>query len=231
VARSRRHVPRGTRKKADWVYRPDVLLEGAPINLGGWMGQVEMPYTGSISAGSTNAQALILLDSQAVLRQMSVFDEFGAASADIGHIPNASRPEKLSRPTVHRVDGTLWIRGTIWTLGARVACGVRLGWYEQDLDSGQLSLDVDYCMWDVATSMVQRGPAICANDSATHIMDWYYVRESGDNPNMGHLNIHWKGKRRAPSEKHCLALYIEGADFGSHQPFLMRRMVRALISE
>jgi len=230
VARSRRRKGgtfRKKRRKADWVYRNHIYIDEAMFSPGGYGIAEDTDNVSNVSAG---ARAYILLDSQHVLRQSSLFDEIGIGVAAAGLLPASARPEYNRQPTVQCVDGWFTTRTSAWTSGDRWQIGVRLGWFEQDLDTGNLSLDVDYGMMDLALSEVFRGPAICANDYATHIRDWLFTHQADGGNNVRQLRIFWTGRRRAPSEKHCLALYVEGRDIGSYQGPYISPMVRALIS-
>lgn len=233
MARSRRPQGRARgrfrRRKADWVYRPDIYINETQSVLGGWAGTTE--NDNSIGSGAGAAEAFILLDSSNVLRQYSLYDQVQSSTVQGGLLPTAARPEYKRLPVVKCVEGWIGMRVSSWTLGSRVGAVFRLGWFEQDMDTGLLSLDIDWGIMDVSQTEAQRGPAISANDSTKFMKQWFVFRQAtGDNPPLMNLPIFWKGSRRAPSENHCLAMYIEGFDPGSYAAFFVRRMVRTLVA-
>jgi len=234
VARSKR---RGMRRrssagKVDWVYRNDIWVDEANVSWGGWGGKSSKPSMSNLPSG---AQSMILLDSVNFLRQMVALDWDALAGADAGVLAAAARPDYTRQPTAVAVQGTIMWRTGTWALGERQAWGVRLGWYEQDQDTGLLSLEPDYTIYYVGGGTVYRGPAIMANDIATHIKTWHVWQMNTSTDSAGaksRLDLFWKGRRRAPSEKHCLALYIEGMDMGGYvAPIFECTQVRALIQK
>lgn len=232
MARSARRGSRRSFRRAgrvDWVYRNHIFANEMIMSHGGWGGAYEINGPG---ANSSNAATIILLDSINILKAYSQFDTFGIATGDEGLLTAAARPDMKRLPIAHCVQGYLLQRVSAWSTGSRLAWGIRLGWYEQDLESGQLALEADYCMFDNNTSLFEQGPAVYANDTATHIKDWVIWNESETgSPSRSTFPIHlfWKGRRQAPSEKHCLALYMEGIELGGYQRPLLRTQVRALI--
>jgi len=165
MARSRKRVSRGTRRvKKDWVYRPNEIAE-TPTNFGGYGG------ARSVSDGPGNAASFILYDSQDYIKYIT---ESGVTNAGFPPMPNAARAEgKL--PTCYAVEGWLGIRKTAWTLQDLYRAGWRLGWFEQDLTSGLLSLQAEYTMWDMGGFYLDHAPAMFANAHPGHFKEWRVV--------------------------------------------------------
>jgi len=212
---------RSTRVRKDWVYRPDEIAETL-VNYGAYGGQ--RPLTD----GPANAASFILYDSTDYLKYST---ESNNVNGGYPAMPRAARAEgKL--PTAYAVQGVIGVRMTSWTLQDFYRIGIRVGWFEQDLPTGLLALEGDYTMWDLNTFFAEHGPAIYANEKNGHFAEWRisdYSVASATNY-LKYRRIMWRGARRAPSSKHCLAFYIESPP-GSAAFNLVDSYCRSLISD
>lgn len=222
---------RKPRERQDWVYRHIVSdTDNAAVSRGGWSTSAS---TFDISSGIENAIATILYDSESFLRKVT-----GTAvisDALIGPtwptvLAQAARAGGR-RPTVHAVQGHLYCLPTAWTLGSRFFMKGRLGWFQQDIDTGQILLDLTYTVFG-ANITQEDSVAIWANDHVQHIHDFVAAR-SADVDGIRHLlvPVFWRGKRTAPSEDHCLAIFWEASPFGSNQTMRCFPQIRALMSD
>jgi len=206
VAR-RNHSRKSSRPKADWVYRP-FIETGEPF--GAYMGAITQsvprndPVLGVINSGHA-----ILYDSVSFI-QVATQQSFALTQ----NMPAAARAEGR-RPTVLQVEGQVHFRIGAWTTGNTTMFGVRLGWYEQDVQTGFPSIEPEYSMFEpqIVTGGLIQDVATYANDRLKNIREWTFVRNYGDTGSipLSHLtiNVKFPRGRRAPSANHCLMLYYE----------------------
>jgi len=196
---------RGPRK--DWVYRG----EGDDIGMGiDTLQGSYSPIIRTLTAGLATSIVLILYDS---MDRQGYIQSSGAAGGNFPMLPASGRMEPR-RPTVHRVEGEIYMEPTTWASGNLMAVGARLAWYEQDTLSGSLSLQAEYSMWTqgAAGTRAQDQPAVFANQG--FIREWRWYKGFGDGSSQHFMNPHvfWQGSmkgRRSPSSKHCLAILVE----------------------
>lgn len=193
------------RRRADWVYRNDVIGEDNNINsYGGWQTSNTVR---PMAVGIENAAATILYDSPNFIRVLNGADIVAGVIGADWVLSQAARITEKHRPSVKAVEGEIFWAPDTWSSGARVLFKGRLGWFEQDPDSGQVLLESFYDIWDGQPDTV----AAWANDTLSHIHDWTMAQHSlaGDagtavvNQNR---RVFWRGSRRQPSESHCLAI-------------------------
>lgn len=207
--------------RRDWVYRPNEIAETL-TNFGAYGG------SRALNVGASNSASFILYDSVDYLR----FDtESNNLNQGFQSMPRAARAEG-SLPTVFAVQGTLHARRTAWTLQSFIRFAFRLGWYEQDMTSGLLSLEADYTLWDRAGFFLDHAPAIFANEKNSNLMErrWAAFSDSADAILAREIPVLWRGRRRAPSSKHCLALYLEAPEGGASFSFI-ESWCRSLIAD
>lgn len=217
-ARGRRPARRTRFMRADWVYRPSENIEGA------FLGSYTGGQAHTLATGPSGVAAAILYDSVDYKAWLTLN---GLAQA--AEMPSAARAEGRT-PTVLAMEAWVRFRSTNWIAGAYMMGAVRLGLFEQDTISSQLSLQAEYTIWDVADG---NAPAIFANDRQTNMKTWYFAKGIGDGSASNNLPMHlyWKGRRRFPSSKHCLALYFETPAIFNTADLRFEIMARSLISD
>lgn len=194
--RTRRPQP-----KFDWVYRPTAVGEGAP-DLGSYRGAFSI----AIASGLQGAYALVLYDSIDWLMQVDRVSNL---------LPRAARAEGR-HPLIGGVELDIAYTPDTWAEGGVMQWGFRLGWFEQDPNTGVPAVLAEYTMW-VPTPDVQE-PAIDANDRMTNIREWrqYFAFNQQVTQPWFHHHKFIKFKRRAPGSRHALCLYIEGTPASSN---------------
>lgn len=204
---ARRRRSSKPRPKADWTYRP-LVESGTPF--GAWMGSLtqSVPRNDPV-LGVVNSGHAILYDSVSYM-QVATQDSFVLTE----DMPSAARAEGR-RPMVLQVEGQVHFRLGAWTTGNTTMFGVRLGWYEQDIQTGFPSIEPEYSMFEpqiVGGGRIQ-DLATYANDRLKNMREWTFVRTFGDTGTipLSHLtiNVKFPRGRRAPSANHCLMLYYE----------------------
>lgn len=206
MSRTRRRTPmRRKKRRADWVYRTHY---GESVTHGGYQPATSVTVARNLVAPATiNSQALILLDSQAFM-EVLMADSFSFA---VG-MPAASRPELPKRPKVDLVEGDLMVRYLQWTTGAQYQWGWRLGWFEQDTITGLLSLQAEYSMFEpnLAGTDLPQDVANFANDNMGNCREQFtFKRFVTDGSDFATIRFKARIGKRAPTTKHCLALYLE----------------------
>lgn len=205
---ARRSRSRKSRQKADWCYRPWIGGSGEPI--GAWTGSLtqSVPRNDPI-LGTINSGHAILYDSVSFI-QVGAQNSFALSEM----YPSAMRAEGR-RPKCLQVEGQVQFRIGAWTTGNTTMFGMRLGWYEQDVQTGLPSIEPEYSMFEpqiVAGALIQ-DLATYANDRLKNIREWVFVRAYGDagNPPIvtATVNVKFPRGRTAPSANHCLMLYYE----------------------
>jgi len=209
VAMRRRKRGRSSSPKADWVYRP---LIGSPPGdaWGAWAGSLtqSVPRNDPI-LGTVNSGHAWLYDSENFLQ---VPTQDWAALQEM--LPKAARAEGR-RPKVLQVEGQCHFRIGAWSTGNTTMWGVRLGWYEQDTQTGLPSIEPEYSMFEpqIVTGGLVQDVASYANDRLKNIREWTFVKAFGDSGSIpiAHLtiNVKFPRGRTAPSANHGLMLYYE----------------------
>lgn len=209
MARSRKsRVPRGTRRRrprADWVYRNDVVGEDSALNsYGGWQ---PSNVVRSLGSGIDGAISTILYDSPNFLRVLNGADIVAGGVGADWILSQAARITERKHPTAIAVEGHVYWSPTTFTLGSRLIVKGRLGWYEQDDDTGQVLLETGFDIWDGPGDTLANN----ANNSIEHIHDFCWAQQGiVDNTIInGMRHFMWRGRRRQPSERHCLAIVWE----------------------
>jgi len=157
MARTRRKMakPPRKRRRADWVYRSAVFdsAAGAIDDL-----YTYAPFTKVLGAGTANANAAILYDSH----NYTAATVQGLFDAPRVRVWAPARAEGL-RAFIHRVEGLIILRPSVWAAGSILSYGCRFGIYEQDPAVGAFLIDPAYSMWGLGAN-VQNAPAHWAND-------------------------------------------------------------------
>lgn len=187
MARSRRRMARPPRKRADWVYRPDIFDEaGALIDGKG----TYSPRSTSVSSGIANAVGKVLYDSH---------NRLSAVTADAGNVmlqlPRVARAEG-SRAQILAVSGQIVVIPSTWSVGTIVTLGFRISEFEQSPLDGTASLDAGYSMLAV-TNVQADVAAVWANDRS---WDWetrnYRSFETGATPARWVIPVRFRCRRR-----------------------------------
>lgn len=133
---------------ADWVYRSGRWLQNdyttrEPNNSGSYGTTISVP------AGPAGLTGQVLYDADNVMRNYGVIDPASGTWLDIG---NESRPQGADRGAlIHGVEVHLAYRPTTWALGSRLETAYRIVVADQDGNTGQAQIDVDYSLWENIT--------------------------------------------------------------------------------
>lgn len=151
--------------------------------------------------------ALILYDSVDVMQTNVRIGFFAGTPSD--PLPRAARAEARA-PTVLVVQGGMVVFPASFVVGNRVMLKVRLGWFEQDTETGLLSVQAEYQLWSEAVGQLN---AVFSNDNVSNIKTQTLIKAASTDvgPSAWYWPFFWKGRRKAPSPKHCLALLVEGS--------------------
>lgn len=225
MARTRRKMRkapgRARRPRADWVFRTDLVDPEGALNdgLGTYVFREK-----SLGVGTDAARAVILYDSHNRM--------FATAAGGVSNLPfampRASRAEG-GKAFIHRVQGTIFVRPSAWTLGDRFRLGLRFGVYEQDPDTGTILIDPSYTMWHDPGNM-QLSTAVWANDR-----NWQHERRFGttfsDNAQMWTLPVAFS-VRRSLQPHQCYAIWMESFNAGAPSTTLLLQFwLRSLVSD
>lgn len=194
------------KKRADWVYRPNIQRG----DFSGGESDALGTYEGSIlnhTAGIAAAQSHVLYDSH------NYFGEGprgGLPTGAGGTQPQLTRAARAEgrRATILAVEGFVYVEPQTWVLGNLIAMGFRLGAFEQDL-TGVFSLDPAYSMWLDNPGSPFEQVAHWANYRRSN--QWerrVHYGFSPDGPNLVQIPIRWKG-RVSLGAKECFGLYTE----------------------
>lgn len=191
--------------RADWVYRPferslesGGLLQSPP----GTYDTVEV----SQAAGIANAQSRILYDSKDYIAHLTTR---GIVSAGVARmLPGEARSEGR-KPCMRAVEGVIFVTPSDWALGNSIKLGLRLGVWEQAMDTGTFLIDADYSMW--STSAVPHStPSLWANNTRNNAMERRYAFAFNNEvvtPTFT-LKFRWRGRKfLEPNE--CFGVYQE----------------------
>jgi len=202
------------RMQADWVYRPTEVGEGAP-DVGSYSGI----QTVAVASGVLGAYAFVLYDSKDWLSQVS---------RNSNLLPEASRAEGR-HAFIHAVDIDIAYVPDTWAENAHAHYGFRVGWLEQDNTTGEPAVLDDYTMWQNTPDVQQ--PAIDANDPMSNIREWREFKSFNTNNATPTFHTHkfLRIKRRSPSSRHALCLYVEGS--ATSAGVRMYRNCRTLVTD
>lgn len=192
------------RRKRDWVYRPNVRgLATAPFSGTDSLGTYEFQVR-SLTTGAAGAQILWLVDAQNRDLQTSLT---GVGAANF--LPGSARPAP-SRRKVLAVEGIIYVEPSTWAAGNLMAMGVRIGAYEQDINTGLASVDPDMTMWlGPAGGLGQGAAAIYANDRQLCMYEQRAFKSFGDNGSIMVMRIRTR-LNWSLQPQHGLGLWWEG---------------------
>lgn len=156
MARTRRKMPaRRARRRADWVFRPD-LFDSAAGNVDA--NGTYSPFAFNLPGGLANARWSSLYDSNGYLAFVA-----NAGAGNVGTpLPRAARAEGR-RPYVKWVRGKILLQAATWTVGSIFRLGIRFGVWNQNPASGNIIVSAAYSMWN-ATTLNDDQVAVFAND-------------------------------------------------------------------
>lgn len=206
MARSRKRRSSQPKRRFDWVYRGlategETWAESESLGLRSYGGPPS-----AANAGVANARALILYDSQNRLATLAGAGPLGGVGAGLLH--RSARAEGR-RPLIRATQGTIYFRASTWALGNVMAWGWRLGAFEQDPNTGLLSLDAAYGMWTDAAGEPFWGDVNVFANEGRHVAERRYWRAFDSSKGSdSSFDIRWSG-RRALSPEHAWALYFE----------------------
>lgn len=213
MARGRRRsgsFRRRRRLRADWVYRFDSMsydAEGDRVPESG-LGT----YSGSIighSVGIAEAQSHILYDSQNYIAHWAAGGDVNSLALAPIFISGAARAEGR-RPTILAVEGVVFVIGSDWSLGSELSMGMRIGVFEQSVDTGNFVIDPSYSMWGNPVGAAENNVSIWANNGRNNAWERrpFLRYMPGNEKNYIQVFVRWRGRRRLePSE--CFGLYTE----------------------
>jgi len=201
MARTRRRMTKTPRKRADWVYRPDIFDEaGALLDGKG----TYTPRATSVSAGIANAVGKVLYDSHN-RRSFATMD----AGNVISSLPSYARAEG-ARAQMLAVKGQIVVVPSTWSAGSIVTLGFRIVELEADPIDGTASIDAAYSM--MATSNVNAQQV--ANFANDRDWDWetrsYRSFETGATMGRWVIPVSFRTRRRL-KPNNGYYLYIENA--------------------
>lgn len=190
--------------KADWVYRPNLQPiynpAGAAIANGDALGTYDQ---NEFTVGTGSAAGRVLYDSHDHIRH---FTNAGGAPGQpiIAGMPASARAEG-SQATILAVQGVIWLRKSEWALGNVMRTGWRIGVFEQQPESGAISIDANYSLFNTfATAQ----PALWANDRMW-VQQRLLMEMFGGASDQGRTYyVNWKGRRRLKPFQ-CMGMYIE----------------------
>lgn len=138
-SRQRRYFRRGfSRTPGDWVYRPRLVDdEGAALDSAGSYGARQ-----TITAGVGGSGGCILYDSHNFVQENVLF---GLGNASIT-LPSTARAEGGTAKII-RVQGTIFMTPSTWTVGTFIQLGLRFGIWEQDPNGGSIVAPAAYSLW------------------------------------------------------------------------------------
>lgn len=205
MARGRRRAPqrmmRTPRVRKDWVYRPNFVSETVDPFLGNdLLGSYDDNILGE-SSGQAGGNSRILYDSANRIQHVM---RTGAGLTMV--MPGAARVQGRG-PTMHWVQGIIYVEPTNWAIGNLIAWGWRIGVFEQAPDSGAIEIDADYSMWQQVASAVP--VATWANQQRTNL--WERRIHYGFSDNQVFTTVRVSTRIRVRLQDHeCLAIYTEG---------------------
>lgn len=192
MARSRRRAPRRSfrrRKRADWVYRSDLIASEDLTSTDG-LGTYA-PGSVAITAGWTGQLGLVLYDTVNFLGYVAHQD----VAAHNSMVRRASRAEGR-KPTYLGCQGQLIVIPSQWAVGQFYRLAYRIIIAEQDLDYGTPLLNAGYSLWSGVVTDYQ--PADFANmgrqNIYEHRMSHRYTDASSTPERV--LNFNVKTRRR-----------------------------------
>jgi len=227
VARGRRSgsFRRMRRRKADWVYRSDAYFQapasGMILRFDG-LGTYD-PNLKGISVGIESAVGLILYDSANALANVAHrgIDTTGVMPASLPLLGQEARAGEDQKVTILGVEGVVWHFTSDWALGAELEVGTRIGVFEQDAITANVSVDPGYTMFG---GNAANGPSVWANNGRNNAWErrLYLGFSPGTEKSYLVQTVKWRG-RRVLEANECFAFYMErntNSVNGSYQTFL-----------
>lgn len=148
---------------------------------------------------------LILYDSADYITQGVRLISAGSASM----MGRESRAEGR-RPTIHAVEGTLYLQPTSWTAGTDFVVGARIVICDQNLTTGSLDLPANYTILGSAVfTNIDAEPSVWANgwgNLKTAVLRQAFATEN--DMARFQMRLSWRG-RRTLQPNTCLGIYIE----------------------
>jgi len=203
------------RRRRDWVYRArgKTLLDPDAVDLTALEDAQKASYDPVIVTylgGTANASARILYDSHNHFVELA--GEFtGAGDPVATAFTRAGRAEGRNA-VVYAVEGFVHVVPDTWAIGSRVELGWRLGVFDQEAQTGFVSVDGSYSMWNPPTGVSPfNTPAMYANDTKW-VREGRLMKAFASTNTMTDFYVipRWRSKRgRALKPTECFALYIE----------------------
>jgi len=197
VARSRKSVPRGTRKrvKRDWVYRgPEESADGRQYDLA--------TYAPGLFRAMDDEQSVghVLYDSQNYM-----LDDV----SDTERVLNRAARAEGRRAQTFMVDGWMSVQASTWSLGDEIGLGMRIGVFDQDSAEGNIQVDAAYTMWENG-SFINDTPSVYANQQRSNLWTNYFVLHfaTGNEQSLRLLRIRARARAYLNSGE-CLGLYMQ----------------------
>jgi len=223
VARSARRRSGG---KADYVYRGvrwrlDDYTTPESGNSGTYGTGIAQ------SAGQGNSTAQVLYDSDLLFHNIGAIDSATAAWLTMD---NAARPEGTDKGAlIHGVDLSLRFTPSSWALGNNFEWGWRIIVADQDRDTGQAQVDVDYGMWTNIGGLATTSPGNFANGRQNCAEGRVFRRFSDGDAGVVYMRKFVRFKRRLQPQE-GLFLYLEGSPF-SVNAGLIYMFCRTLVTD
>lgn len=203
MARTRRRMTRSPgrrRRRADWVYRPDIHDSAGALSddLGSYQ-----PTGSVVTAGIAGSLFKCLYDSHNRVggsRSPVIAGNFGGPP-----YPGVMRAEG-ARAVIHRVQGTVIVTPSVWALGSVYFLGIRFGMFEMDPASPAILIDPLYNMWGQGTA-IQSKPAVWANDRMWD-REFHHAESFNDNNLRKNFRFNFRVRRRLPPGW-CYGMYVE----------------------
>lgn len=191
---------RSRRRKADWVYRPDLRASDDLLDGDTW-GSYEHTVKAQTS-GVTNARSHILYDSVNRLASLTL----GAGNGN-AFVPRAARAEGR-KPTILAVEGIVYVEPSTWAIGNLIAMGLRIGIFDQDPIDGAMIVEPDYTLWIAGLPTAGNTAAIWANQGRRNLWERRVHHGFSDNQTFIVVRVRWRGRRRLEPHE-ALVLYTE----------------------
>lgn len=161
----------------------------------------------TLNTGIANVLAHILYDSKN--RMAHLIGASTTAPPNLTMLPGAARAEGRL-PFCMRVQGRIEVEASTWAVGNTLGGGIRLGVFEQDAETGLLSLPADYSMFVTAGNAPYRDPATWANEKRLNLWEKRYRKDYSDGSANRLIVLEFNRKIRVALQSHeCLAFFHE----------------------
>lgn len=165
------------------------------------------PQAKTLNTGIANVLAHILYDSKN--RMAHLIGASTTAPPNVTLLPGAARAEGRL-PFCMRVQGRIEIEASTWAVGNTLGGGIRLGVFEQDSETGLLSLPADYTMFVDPANAPFRSPATWANEKRLNLWEKRYRKDYSDGSVNDFLALEFNRRIRVALQAHeCLAIFHE----------------------